>query len=280
MLETHGRSRVACRPCCRPAHAAAGAHGARASNGAGRESRREQRGVRASARTWRARRARAARFAGVFRPITGARSSRRATISATRIHRNCKPRSRGASERYDRVTLTRTLETLVDATARDQRRAGRPHDTRRSVASAIRRTAHRTRIGTMTTFLRVAAEQWPAATPAGFDLLLQLFDSTLTYRSLYPGRFEVPRADRPAGGRADQSARPVRRLRAPVHQARRDFAWRPATRDHGAFQRSDAVSRHRCRRSRRCARPTKTACYAELIRACDELGGSRQRGCA
>jgi uncharacterized alpha-E superfamily protein len=28
-------------------------------------------------------------------------------------------------------------------------------------------------------------------TPAGFDLLLQLFDSTLTYRALYPGRFEV-----------------------------------------------------------------------------------------
>ena len=40
--------------------------------------------------------------------------------------------------------------------------------------------------------LRVAAEHGQMATPAGFDLLLQLFDSTLTYRSLYPGRFEVP----------------------------------------------------------------------------------------
>ena len=35
-------------------------------------------------------------------------------------------------------------------------------------------------------------KQGQLATPAGFDLLLQLFDSTLTYRSLYPGRFEVP----------------------------------------------------------------------------------------
>ena len=44
----------------------------------------------------------------------------------------------------------------------------------------------------MTTFLRVTAEHGQMTTPAGFDLLLQLFDSTLTYRSLYPGRFEVP----------------------------------------------------------------------------------------
>ena len=44
----------------------------------------------------------------------------------------------------------------------------------------------------MTSFLRVVADNGQLATPAGFDLLLQLFDSTLTYRSLYPGRFEVP----------------------------------------------------------------------------------------
>jgi uncharacterized alpha-E superfamily protein len=30
------------------------------------------------------------------------------------------------------------------------------------------------------------------ARPEGFDVLLQLFDSTLTYRSMYPGRLEVP----------------------------------------------------------------------------------------
>jgi uncharacterized alpha-E superfamily protein len=37
----------------------------------------------------------------------------------------------------------------------------------------------------------VVAETGTLTTPAGFDLLLQLFDSTLTYRTLYPGRFEV-----------------------------------------------------------------------------------------
>ena len=44
----------------------------------------------------------------------------------------------------------------------------------------------------MATILRVVAECRTLASPAGFDLLLQLFDSTLTYRSLYPGRLEVP----------------------------------------------------------------------------------------
>jgi uncharacterized alpha-E superfamily protein len=51
---------------------------------------------------------------------------------------------------------------------------------------------HIERVWAMTTFLRVVAEQGTLATPEGFDLLLQLFDSTLTYRSLYPGRLEVP----------------------------------------------------------------------------------------
>ncbi|MDR5740687.1 MULTISPECIES: circularly permuted type 2 ATP-grasp protein [unclassified Caballeronia] len=48
------------------------------------------------------------------------------------------------------------------------------------------------RVSTMATFLRVAAERNTLGSPAGFELLLQLFDSTLTYRSLYPGRMEVP----------------------------------------------------------------------------------------
>lgn len=51
---------------------------------------------------------------------------------------------------------------------------------------------HIERVVAMTTFLHVVAEGGMLATPAGFDLLLQLFDSTLTYRSLYPGRLEVP----------------------------------------------------------------------------------------
>lgn len=51
---------------------------------------------------------------------------------------------------------------------------------------------HIERIATMSTFLRTIAGQHMLDKPAGFDLLLQLFDCTLTYRSLYPGRFEVP----------------------------------------------------------------------------------------
>jgi uncharacterized alpha-E superfamily protein len=51
---------------------------------------------------------------------------------------------------------------------------------------------HIERVSTMATFLRVVAGRGTLASPAGFDLLLQLFDSTLTYRSLYPGRLEVP----------------------------------------------------------------------------------------
>ncbi|MFC0400329.1 circularly permuted type 2 ATP-grasp protein [Paraburkholderia rhizosphaerae] len=50
---------------------------------------------------------------------------------------------------------------------------------------------HIERVWAMATILRVVASHRQLATPAGFDLLLQLFDSTLTYRSLYPGRFEI-----------------------------------------------------------------------------------------
>jgi uncharacterized alpha-E superfamily protein len=51
---------------------------------------------------------------------------------------------------------------------------------------------HIERVAALATMLRIAAHERTLATPAGFDVLLQLFDSTLTYRSLYPGRFEVP----------------------------------------------------------------------------------------
>jgi uncharacterized circularly permuted ATP-grasp superfamily protein/uncharacterized alpha-E superfamily protein len=51
---------------------------------------------------------------------------------------------------------------------------------------------HIERLATLSIFLRVVAEQKALSTHAGFDLLLELFDSTLTYRSLYPGRFQVP----------------------------------------------------------------------------------------
>ncbi|MDR5856527.1 circularly permuted type 2 ATP-grasp protein [Caballeronia sp. LZ062] len=47
------------------------------------------------------------------------------------------------------------------------------------------------RVSTMATFLRVFAAQGTLTHSAGFDLLLQLFDSTLTYRSLYPGNLDA-----------------------------------------------------------------------------------------
>lgn len=50
---------------------------------------------------------------------------------------------------------------------------------------------HIERVSSLATFLRTAAAQQAIATHAGFDLLLELFDSTLTYRSLYPGRFQI-----------------------------------------------------------------------------------------
>jgi uncharacterized circularly permuted ATP-grasp superfamily protein/uncharacterized alpha-E superfamily protein len=51
---------------------------------------------------------------------------------------------------------------------------------------------HVERVSTMAMFLDVVASTGKLALPAHFDLLLQLFDSTFTYRSLYPGRYEVP----------------------------------------------------------------------------------------
>ncbi|HTJ91484.1 MAG TPA: circularly permuted type 2 ATP-grasp protein [Pararobbsia sp.] len=50
---------------------------------------------------------------------------------------------------------------------------------------------HIERIASLAAFLRAAAAQQAVETHAGFDLLLELFDSTLTYRSLYPGRFQL-----------------------------------------------------------------------------------------
>jgi uncharacterized alpha-E superfamily protein len=51
---------------------------------------------------------------------------------------------------------------------------------------------HIERLATLSIFLRVVARQQAISTHGGFDLLLELFDSTLTYRALYPGRFQVP----------------------------------------------------------------------------------------
>lgn len=94
-------------------------------------------------------------------------------------------------ERYDRVLLARTLENLSTQLLAISGAQG-DRMTRDEAWRLVFAGRHIERVSTMTTFLRVFAEHEQIATPAGFDLLLQLFDSTLTYRSLYPGRFEIP----------------------------------------------------------------------------------------
>jgi uncharacterized circularly permuted ATP-grasp superfamily protein/uncharacterized alpha-E superfamily protein len=94
-------------------------------------------------------------------------------------------------ERYDRVLLTRTLETLSSQLLAISGAQG-DRMTRDEAWRLVFAGRHIERVATMATFLRTAVKHRQIATPGGFDLLLQLFDSTLTYRSLYPGRFEVP----------------------------------------------------------------------------------------
>jgi len=99
--------------------------------------------------------------------------------------------SNGAAERYDRVTLANALEYLsVQLSAISGAQGDRM--TRDEAWRLLFAGRHIERVATMAAFMRGVAENGQLATPAGFDLLLQLFDSTLTYRSLYPGRFEVP----------------------------------------------------------------------------------------
>jgi uncharacterized circularly permuted ATP-grasp superfamily protein/uncharacterized alpha-E superfamily protein len=97
----------------------------------------------------------------------------------------------GATERYDRVTLANALEHLsVQLLAISGAQGDRM--TRDEAWRLLFAGRHIERVATMAAFLRGVAANGQLAAPAGFDLLLQLFDSTLTYRSLYPGRFEVP----------------------------------------------------------------------------------------
>ncbi|RDK03008.1 circularly permuted type 2 ATP-grasp protein [Paraburkholderia lacunae] len=94
-------------------------------------------------------------------------------------------------DRYDRVTLISALERLsVQLSAISGAQGDRM--TRDEAWRLLFAGRHIERVSAMTSILRVVADKGQLATPAGFDLLLQLFDSTLTYRALYPGRFEVP----------------------------------------------------------------------------------------
>ncbi|CAG4912190.1 circularly permuted type 2 ATP-grasp protein [Paraburkholderia saeva] len=94
-------------------------------------------------------------------------------------------------DRYDRVTLINALEHLSTQLSAISGAQG-DRMTRDEAWRLLFVGRHIERVSSMTAYLRVVAEGRQLATPAGFDLLLQLFDSTLTYRSLYPGRFEVP----------------------------------------------------------------------------------------
>ncbi|CAE6713339.1 circularly permuted type 2 ATP-grasp protein [Paraburkholderia domus] len=94
-------------------------------------------------------------------------------------------------DRYDRVTLMNALERLsVQLSAISGAQGDRM--TRDEAWRLLFVGRHIERVSAMASILRVVADKGQLATPAGFDLLLQLFDSTLTYRALYPGRFEVP----------------------------------------------------------------------------------------
>ncbi|RFU48991.1 circularly permuted type 2 ATP-grasp protein [Paraburkholderia sp. DHOC27] len=94
-------------------------------------------------------------------------------------------------DRYDRVTLMDALEHLATQLSAISGAQG-DRMTRDEAWRLLFAGRHIERVAAMTAFLRVVADKGQLATPAGFDLLLQLFDSTLTYRSLYPGRIEVP----------------------------------------------------------------------------------------
>ncbi|HEY3599901.1 MAG TPA: circularly permuted type 2 ATP-grasp protein [Paraburkholderia sp.] len=93
--------------------------------------------------------------------------------------------------RYNRVTLMDALELLATQLSAISGAQG-DRMTRDEAWRLLFAGRHIERLWAMSTILRIVASEGQLATPAGFDLLLQLFDSTLTYRSLYPGRFEVP----------------------------------------------------------------------------------------
>jgi uncharacterized alpha-E superfamily protein len=97
----------------------------------------------------------------------------------------------GRYDRYDRVTLMDALEHLATQLSAISGAQG-DRMTRDEAWRLLFAGRHIERVAAMTSILRVVADKGQLATPAGFDLLLQLFDSTLTYRSLYPGRLEVP----------------------------------------------------------------------------------------
>jgi uncharacterized circularly permuted ATP-grasp superfamily protein/uncharacterized alpha-E superfamily protein len=114
-----------------------------------------------------------------------------ATAAASASSNGASAAASGRHDRYDRVTLMDALEHLATQLSAISGAQG-DRMTRDEAWRLLFAGRHIERIASMTSILRVVASKGQLATPAGFDLLLQLFDSTLTYRSLYPGRLEVP----------------------------------------------------------------------------------------
>ena len=92
---------------------------------------------------------------------------------------------------YDRMALMDALDALATQLGAISGCQG-DRMTRDEAWRLLFAGRHIERVAALATMLRIAAHERTLATPAGFDVLLQLFDSTLTYRSLYPGRLEVP----------------------------------------------------------------------------------------
>jgi uncharacterized circularly permuted ATP-grasp superfamily protein/uncharacterized alpha-E superfamily protein len=99
--------------------------------------------------------------------------------------------SREPGRDYDRLLLTSALELLATQLGAISGAQG-DRMMRDEAWRLLFIGRHIERVSTMAAILRVVAERGTLAVPSAFDLLLQLFDSTLTYRSLYPGRLEVP----------------------------------------------------------------------------------------
>jgi uncharacterized circularly permuted ATP-grasp superfamily protein/uncharacterized alpha-E superfamily protein len=93
--------------------------------------------------------------------------------------------------RYDRVGLIDALETLSTQLSAISGAQG-DRMVRDEAWRLLFVGRHIERVSTMSMYLGVVVGDGRLANPGAFELLLQLFDSVLTYRSLYPGRFEVP----------------------------------------------------------------------------------------
>lgn len=94
-------------------------------------------------------------------------------------------------ESYDRLALMDTLETLAMQLSAISGAQG-DRMVRDDAWRLLFVGRHIERVTAMSTLLQAVADSGKLATPAAFDILLQLFDCTLTYRSLYPGRYELP----------------------------------------------------------------------------------------